>query len=115
MKRIVVKTEQPETSPPASSEPQPIVENTAPPETKAQANTEPQPTDEETTPETKERAVVKGFRLKPSEEVLIDQLAQYAHAAGFIKEPSFQAYMMFALNCAYARLQQDFQNGVHKK
>jgi hypothetical protein len=58
-----------------------------------------------------EKGVVKGFRLKPSEEALIADLTQYAHVGGFIKEPTFQAYMMFSLNCSYARLQQDFKGG----
>lgn len=70
---------------------------------------------EETVPvAVEEKAVVKGFRLKPSEEAMIDELTKYAHMAGLIKELTFQAYMMFALNCAYARLQQDFQGGSKK-
>jgi hypothetical protein len=41
----------------------------------------------------------------------LPEFIQYAPLAAFISEPSFQAYMMFALNCAYLRLQQDFHCG----
>jgi len=65
-------------------------------------------------PPLEEEGRVKGFRLKPSEEALIEQLIKYAYMAGLIKEKTFQAYMMFCLNCGYARLHQDFK-GISKR
>lgn len=59
-------------------------------------------------------SIQKIFRLTPSADKMIDNLIQYAFAAGLIKEPSSQAYILFALHCAYARLQQDFQGGSNK-
>jgi hypothetical protein len=48
------------------------------------------------------------FRLHTEEEVLENEHPA-AHKVGSIKEPSFQSYMMFILNGAYARLKADFQ------
>ncbi len=60
------------------------------------------------------------FLLHNYEEVLENE--HPARSQGQLhQEPSFQAYMMFTLNFAYARLQDDFQGnsesrpGKHKK
>ena len=54
-----------------------------------------------------EKSVLKGFRLKPSEEAQIGTLTGYAEELGYIKGGSFQTYMMFCLNVTYKALNYD--------
>lgn len=63
--------------------------------------------DEVKTEETK--SVVKSFRLRPEEDGKLPKLIQYAHKAEYIEKPSFQEFMLFALNCAYARLKDEYE------
>lgn len=54
-------------------------------------------------PEKKERSHT--FRLFPSSDAMLEKCIQYAHKAGIIVEPSLQCYIEYALNLAYANLQ----------
>jgi len=45
----------------------------------------------------------------------LPEFIQICSPGSFFIESFFQAYMMFVLNCAYARLQQDFQGGGNKE
>lgn len=48
--------------------------------------------------------VQKHFRVTQEEDARLSELVQLAHIGEVIREPTFQAYMMFALNSAYTNL-----------
>lgn len=51
----------------------------------------------------------KLFRLRPEEDARLPTLIKYAYQAGYIRKESFQDYMLFALNCAYTRLKDEYE------
>ena len=51
----------------------------------------------------------KMFRLKPEEDAKLPSIIEYANKAGYIAKPSFQEFMLFALNCAYTRLKDEYE------
>ena len=55
------------------------------------------------------KAKEKIFRLKPKEDIRLGRLIEYAYRAGYIPKWSFQNYMMFALNCAFTRLKDEYE------
>lgn len=55
-----------------------------------------------------EKIIQKAFRLTAEENEKLTQLIEYAYKAGYISEPSFQKYIIFALNCAYTKMKEDF-------
>lgn len=52
----------------------------------------------------------KIFRLSADAEVRLNYLIAYAHKAGFIKKPSLQDFIIFAIGCGELQLQQHYQN-----
>lgn len=61
------------------------------------------------------KTVVKGFRLTPSEDALLDILIELAYLMGKLFDPkgaptkSLQAYIMYALHCADVDLRQEYE------
>jgi len=55
------------------------------------------------------KSIVKSFRLMPSEDAKLPKLIEYAHKAGYLTKPSFQEFMLLALNCAYTRLKDEYE------
>lgn len=51
----------------------------------------------------------KMFRLKPEEDARLPKMIEYAYKAGYIAKPSFQEFMLFALNCTYTRLKDEYE------
>ena len=50
------------------------------------------------------------FRLPASEHEQVQRLIVLAHKLGFIKKPSLQEFMVFAINCAFTYVKEEFRN-----
>lgn len=67
---------------------------------------------QEQEPKYEAKSAVKTFRLTPSEDALLPKLMELAYRMGLLVAvdgtpvKSLQAYMVFALNCAYERIEQ---------
>ena len=63
--------------------------------------------------ETQPKRIVKSFRLTPAEEARIPKLMEIANELGHDvnghKIETFQDYIIFALNCAYTRLKDEYE------
>lgn len=64
---------------------------------------------EETSTETKPKVKDKMFRLSEEDDARLPKLIEIAYRLGVIKKRSFQEYMIFALNCAYAHVKQEYE------
>lgn len=63
----------------------------------------------ETAEETKPKVKDKMFRLSEEDDARLPKLVELAYRLGLIKKRSFQEYMIFALNCAYAHIKQEYE------
>jgi len=51
----------------------------------------------------------KIFRLKEEEDAKLPEIIEFACRAGYLQKPSFQEFMVFCINCTYARLKNEYE------